>query len=99
MNRENVDAPLYPEKSLPAPPVGSADDGPRDNNISAVTGLPAIVLPAGFTEGGLPIAIEMLGRTFSEARLLEVASAYEKASCPRAVPKSTPPLTGDVFVF
>lgn len=99
MDRANVEALIYPVKSLPAPPIGTADDGPRDNNISAVTGLPAIVLPAGLTASGLPIAIEMLGRPFSEARLLEIARAYEKASRPRPLPKSTPPLAGDVFVF
>ena len=99
MDREKVDALIYPVKSLPAPPIGSGDDGPRDNNISAVTGLPAIVLPAGMTADGLPIAIEMLGRPFSEARLLEIAHAYEKVSRPRAVPKTTPALPGEVFVF
>ena len=99
MDRERVDALIYPVKSLPAPPIGSADDGDRDNNISAVTGLPAIVLPAGVTAAGLPIGIEMLGRPFSEARLLEIAHAYDQATSPRPVPKTTPPLPGDVFVF
>lgn len=99
MERENVDALIYPVKSLPAPPIGSADDGPRDNNISAVTGLPAIVLPAGVTAAGLPIGIEMLGRPFSEARLLEIAHAYERVSGARPIPKTTPALPGDVFVF
>lgn len=99
MDQANVEALVYPVKSLPAPPIGTADDGPRDNNISAVTGLPAIVLPAGLTASGLPIAIEMLGRPFSEARLIDIARAFEKASPPRAAPKSTPPLPGDVFVF
>jgi Asp-tRNA(Asn)/Glu-tRNA(Gln) amidotransferase A subunit family amidase len=99
MDREKLDALIYPVKSLPAPPIGSADDGPRDNNISAVTGLPAIVLPAGLTADGLPIAIEILGRPFSEARLIEIAHGYEKASRPRALPKTTPPLPGDVFVY
>ena len=99
MDREKIDALIYPVKSLPAPPIGTADDGPRDNNISAVTGLPAIVVPAGMTASGLPIAIEILGRPFSEARLIAIAQAYETASRPRAVPKTTPVLPGDVFVF
>ena len=51
------------------------------------------------TAAGLPIAIEMLGRPFSEARLIEIAHAYERVSRPRAVPKTAAPLPGDVFVF
>ena len=99
IDREKLDALIYPVKSLPAPPVGSGDTGTRDNNISAVTGLPAIVLPAGLTAAGLPIAIELLGRPFSEGRLLEIAHAYEKVNRPRALPKTTPALPGDVIVF
>jgi amidase len=99
MDREKIDALVYPVKSLPAPPLGSGDDGPRDNNISAVTGLPAVVLPAGLTAAGLPIAIEMLGRPFSEPRLIEIAHALEKAHRARAVPKSTPALPGDVIRY
>ena len=48
---------------------------------------------------GLPIAMEILGRPFSEARLIEIAMGYEKVSGPRAAPKTTPPLPGDVLVF
>jgi Asp-tRNA(Asn)/Glu-tRNA(Gln) amidotransferase A subunit family amidase len=99
MDREKIDALVYPVKSLPAPMIGMSDDGPRDNNISAVTGLPAIVLPAGVNAAGLPIAIEILGRPFSESRLMELAYAYEQAIHARVTPRTTPPLTGDVFTF
>lgn len=99
MNRESVEALVYPVKSLPAPPIGMADDGLRDNNISAVTGLPAVVLPAGVNVAGLPIAIEILGRPFSESKLVEIAHAYEQIRGPRVSPKTTPPLPGDVFSF
>ena len=99
MDREKVDALVYPVKSLPAPPIGMSDDGPRDNNISAVTGLPAIVLPAGVNAVGLPIAIEILGRPFSEPRLIGLAHAYEQASRARVAPRTTPHLPGDVFTY
>jgi len=99
MDREKIDALVYPVKSLAGPAIGSSDDGPRDNNISAVTGLPAIVLPAGMNAAGLPIAIELLGRPFSEPRLMELAYAYEQASGARVAPPTTPPLSGDVFKF
>lgn len=99
MDRHRVDALVYPVKSLPAPMIGTSDDGPRDNAISAVTGLPAIVLPAGVTEGGLPLALELLGRPFSEPTLIRVAYAYERASRARVGPTLTPHLAGEVFTY
>jgi Asp-tRNA(Asn)/Glu-tRNA(Gln) amidotransferase A subunit family amidase len=97
MDRYGVEALVYPMKPLGAPPVGAADDGPRDNNISAVTGLPAIVVPAGLSAEGLPLALELLGRPFSDATLLRLAQGYERVSHHRAAPKSTPHLAGDVI--
>lgn len=99
MDRYRVDALVYPVKSLSAPMLGNSDDGPRDNSISAVTGLPAIVLPAGMNEEGLPLALELLGRPFSEPKLIQLAYAYEKASRARVAPKSTPHLPGEVFWY
>jgi amidase len=75
------------------------DDGVRDNPLSAVTGLPAIVVPAGVTAEGLPIAIEFLGRPFSEPRLIQLAHAYERASRMRKAPPTTPPLAGEEFRY
>jgi len=99
MDRHRVDALVYPVKSLPAPMIGTSDDGPRDNAISAITGLPAIVLPAGVSEGGLPLALEILGRPFSEPTLIRVAYAYERASRARVAPTLTPHLAGEVFTY
>jgi amidase len=99
MDRAGVDALLYPMKPLGAPKAGSADDGPRDNSISAVAGLPAIVVPAGLDAEGLPLAIEILGRPFSETTLLQLAHSYEQASRHRVPPKSTPSLAGEKIQF
>ena len=87
MDRERLDALVYPTKPLGGPLVGSADSGLRDNPISAVTGLPAIVVPAGLHPDGLPLAIEILGRPFSEATLIRIAAVYERARGPREVPR------------
>jgi Asp-tRNA(Asn)/Glu-tRNA(Gln) amidotransferase A subunit family amidase len=99
LERNRLDALVYPMKSLGAPPVGTSDDGPRDNNISAITGLPAIVVHAGMTAEGLPLSIELLGRPFGEPRLVEIANAYERIRGPRILPRSTPHLSGDVFSY
>lgn len=52
----------------------------RYTNPSNTTGLPAITVPCGFTRAGLPIGIQFIGRPFDEARLLQVAYAYEAVS-------------------
>ena len=81
-------------KALPAPLLGSSDYGPRDNNISAITGLPAIVTHAGMTMEGLPLSIELLGRPFSESSLVGLARAV-RAPCAALVrsrrPRPSPP--------
>lgn len=97
MDKYRVDALVHPFKSLAAPPLGVTDRGLRDNPISAITGLPAIVVPAGVNSEGLPIAIEFLGRPFSEPTLFRIAHAYEQVSRKRTPPQSTPPLPGEEF--
>jgi aspartyl-tRNA(Asn)/glutamyl-tRNA(Gln) amidotransferase subunit A len=52
----------------------------RCTSPSNTTGLPAITVPCGFTRAGLPIGIQFIGRPFDEARLLQVAYAYESVS-------------------
>ncbi|MEM9360621.1 MAG: amidase family protein, partial [Pseudomonadota bacterium] len=44
-----------------------------------VTGQPAVALPAGFSSGGLPLAIQLVGHAWQEARVYRVAHAYEQA--------------------
>ena len=99
MDKHNVDVLVHPFKSLAAPPLGTGDRGPRDNPISAITGLPAIVMPAGVNEEGLPISIELLGRPFSEPTLIRLAYAYEQATHHRLVPTMTPALDGESFTY
>ena len=45
-----------------------------------LTGLPAISAPAGFTAGGLPVGLQLVGRAFDEATLLRLAHAYERTA-------------------
>ena len=94
MDRERLDALVYPTKPLGGPPIGTADSGFRDNPISAVTGLPAVVVPAGLHPDGLPLAIEILGRPFSESVLIRIAAVYERGRGPRVLPPTTPRLAG-----
>jgi amidase len=47
--------------------------------ISA-TWRPAMSVPAGFTEDGLPVGIQIVGRYREDRRLLEFAHAFEQAT-------------------
>lgn len=51
-----------------------------------LTGLPAISIPCGSTEG-LPVGLQLVGARWHEARLLRVARAYESARGPHGWPE------------
>ncbi|MBC7504737.1 MAG: amidase [Sandarakinorhabdus sp.] len=91
IDRERLDALLYPS-ALGRPPVIGAENIASNCRLSAVTGLPALAIPTGFTARGLPIGIELLGPAFSEPRLLALGYSWEQAARPREAPFSTPPL-------
>jgi len=46
----------------------------------SVTGLPAISVPCGFTQGGLPVGLQIVGRRRQEAAVLTAAAAFEAAA-------------------
>jgi hypothetical protein len=60
--------------------------------IVSSTGLPGIVVPAGYTKNNLPVGIEFIGKSFDDLRLLQVAYGYEQATKKRKSPHTTPPL-------
>jgi len=91
MAENDLDALLYP--CVSAPPVEIPEDEPpvqpADSvhcTLSAGTGLPAITFPGGFTEDGLPVGLELIGRPFTEGKLIELAYAYEQATGHRVPP-------------
>ncbi len=45
-----------------------------------VAGYPAISICSGFGEGGLPVAVQLVGKPFQEPTVLRVADAFEKAT-------------------
>ena len=68
----------------------------RGNNryLSPAVGFPALTVPAGLTDDGLPIGLELLAGPFAEAALLRLAYAYEQGTHRREPPVTTPALTG-----
>ena len=68
----------------------------RGNNryLSPVIGFPALTVPAGLTDDGLPVGLELLGGPFAEAALLRLGYAYEQGTHRREPPPTTPALDG-----
>ncbi len=55
----------------------------RNNSVTTpfnVTGGPALVQCIGFTDDGLPLSMQVVGRPFADAMVLRVAQAYEEAT-------------------
>jgi len=61
-------------------PQESYLDWMRSAYLITVTGLPAISVPAGFTPGGLPVGLQLVGRRRADWHLLAVAAAFEQAT-------------------
>jgi aspartyl-tRNA(Asn)/glutamyl-tRNA(Gln) amidotransferase subunit A len=56
-----------------------------------LAGLPALSIPCGFDDRGLPVGLQLMGRHFSESLLLGVGHRYQQASdWHRRVPTATP---------
>ena len=69
---EGTDAPRDPPRA----------PRPDSYNIANVTGIPAMVLPCGFTAGppALPLGIQFCARPFEETALFRIGHAYEQAT-------------------
>jgi len=85
MDDGRLDALAYPVARRIAPVVGGNQAG-SNAALSAQTGFPAVSVPAGFTPGGFPVGLELLGRPFAEPRLLGIAYSFEHATTHRRTP-------------
>ncbi|MBI3492346.1 MAG: amidase, partial [Acidobacteria bacterium] len=92
MDDNHVVALVYPTLRRTAAKIGEPQTG-GNCAASAATGLPAITVPAGFADDGMPVGVEFLGRPFAEPDLLKLAYAFEQATHHRHPPPLTPALT------
>lgn len=92
LDEHRVAALVYP--TLRRKPARLGDGQGQSNcQLSAVSGLPALGVPAGFTDDGLPLGMDLLGRPFDEAQLLSLGLSVEQTLKLRRPPFSTPALT------
>ncbi|MEO8620267.1 MAG: amidase family protein [bacterium] len=94
MDSLKLDALVYPTWSNPPRLIGDLNTPHGDNSqlFSPSTGFPAITVPMGYTRGGLPAGLQMLGRAWSEQTLFGLAYSYEGATHQRHPPASAPAL-------
>ena len=90
---QKLDALVYPTLRRKPVKIGDAQAG-STCQLSAVTGFPAVTVPAGFTPDGLPVGVELFGRPLDDAKLLAYAYSYEQATRFRRAPARTPALQG-----
>ena len=82
---KKVDVILTPTSPTPAFKFGEKSNDPISMYLSDIynistnlAGLPALSVPCGFTKGGLPIGMQLIGQAFDESNLLSIAHAYDR---------------------
>jgi amidase len=93
-----LDALVYPLQKRLVVPLTELDQADRNGILASVTGFPAITVPAGFSPPtataplGVPVGMDILGKPWSEGRLIELAFSFEQEVCARKPPRSAPAL-------
>lgn len=90
---EKYDVVILPTGPVAAPTIEASTGKPggyyqgkldlgrrRYTSPAALAGLPALSVPCGFSDAGLPIGMQIIGRAFDEATLFRVGQAYESAT-------------------
>jgi aspartyl-tRNA(Asn)/glutamyl-tRNA(Gln) amidotransferase subunit A len=89
---EAVDAVIAPVSPVPAPTIAESDVGNAPDAEAVIQrltrftrpinylGLPSLSIPGGFTRSGLPIGLQLIGRSFDEATLLRIGAAFQRAT-------------------
>lgn len=91
-------APVYPDEA----PLATGDADPRAieaaftasarfTRYANYLGIPALSVPAGFGPNGMPLAFQLVGRPFEEARLLAVAERFQEATSHHLAAPPWPP--------
>src|SRR5271169_410705 len=87
-----VDAVLAPAVPVAAPTIAESDVGNSPDAEAVIQrltrftrpinylGLPSLAIPAGFTAKGLPVAMQLIGRSFDEATLLKIGAAFQRST-------------------
>jgi aspartyl-tRNA(Asn)/glutamyl-tRNA(Gln) amidotransferase subunit A len=98
-----VDAIVTPTTAYAAYPIGGTSPQADMRSLTrpvSLAGLPALAVPCGFTNSGLPVSLQLIGRAWEESTILRIGYAYEQAVGwytrrplleAKTVPQPTPP--------
>ena len=80
-----ADVDLLVSPTMPRPALAIADcrepfQMPSSSEDFSAYGLPSVSIPCGFTDSGLPIGLQISGPRLGEAKVLQLAYAYEQAT-------------------
>ena len=82
---QKVDAIITPTAPTPAFRLGEKTADPLQMYLAdiytvtgSLAGVPGISIPCGRTKAGLPVGLQIFGRHFDEARVLQLANAFEQ---------------------
>jgi aspartyl-tRNA(Asn)/glutamyl-tRNA(Gln) amidotransferase subunit A len=82
----SVDAMLHPTVPFPAPEIAGMDYSnairaiPKFTSVFAAAGAPALALPCGFTESGMPLSMEIAAAPFAEEKVLRLGHAFQQVT-------------------
>jgi Asp-tRNA(Asn)/Glu-tRNA(Gln) amidotransferase A subunit family amidase len=96
MDSARIDALVFPVATFPPKLNGDRNTTPAGATtwIGSSLHWPAAVVPMGYTYENLPSGLQIMGRPWSESRLIEIAFAYEQATHHRRAPSTVPSLYG-----
>jgi len=87
-----VDAVIAPVAPTAAPTIAESDVGNSPGAEAVIQrltrftrpinylGLPSLAIPSGFTRAGLPVGMQLIGRSFDEATILTIGAAFQRAT-------------------
>jgi aspartyl-tRNA(Asn)/glutamyl-tRNA(Gln) amidotransferase subunit A len=87
-----IDAVIAPVSPIPAPTIAESDVGGGPGAEAVIQrltrftrpvnylGVPSLAIPSGFTRSGLPVGMQLIGRSFDEATLLRIGAAFQRAT-------------------
>jgi aspartyl-tRNA(Asn)/glutamyl-tRNA(Gln) amidotransferase subunit A len=82
---QKCDVMLTPVSPTPAFKIGEKTSDPLKMYLSDIftipvnlAGLPAISVPCGFSDNGLPIGLQIIGKPFEEGKILQTAYTFEQ---------------------
>ncbi|MGB6021922.1 MAG: amidase, partial [Ornithinimicrobium sp.] len=92
MAKNGLDALTFPATRVPAPSNEERDEWtvltfPTNTLIASQSLMPSITVPAGFTQDGIPVGVEIVTRPYDESTAFRLAAGYEQHAGHRRAPE------------